>query len=650
MAIVKMSKFTLFAFKSQKEALLDKFHKFENVQFVNLQENAEEEFNFLMKDSQKEELSDIEGDLAKVKFILDMLELYVEKEKGIKALIKGKKSLTYSELNEIGSKASWKYIYEALKEKDEELASLKNEVSKIHSEKEMLTPWNKLDCAFGDLKALNSVAYYLGTLPKAFKDTFRESLDREIPYSYIEVLSEIKDEINVLIIVHKDYAKITQDILKSYSFSKANINYEEMPSQILSGFEERIKELSLREAQVKEEIKSYGKDLEELQTVYEYLTNRAMKCEACENFLKTEHIIALRGWLPTNLVEEFKSVITSVTSEDVYMEFEEAELEDEEVPILLKNNKVVKAFESITKMYSLPKYNEVDPTPLLTPFYLVFFGMMLADAGYGLVMFIASVLALKYFNLEESQRDFVNFFKYLSIPTIIVGVIYGGYFGDAIKLPALINPSNDVMKVLIGAMLLGLIQLYVGLGIKAYMIIKAGRYLDAVYDVLSWYLALTGGLLLLVGGPIGLSASTINIAKYVMFAGMAMIVLTQGRENKSVGAKLGAGLYALYGISGYVGDLVSYSRLMALGLAGGFIGGAFNLMIGLLGNGPAKWIFGTLIFLGGHVFNLLLSALGAYVHTCRLQYVEYFGKFYEGGGNPFTPFKSKNKYINIKEK
>lgn len=649
MAIVKMSKFTLFAFKSQKEALLDKFHKFENVQFVNLQENAEEEFNFLMKDSQKEELSDIEGDLAKVKFTLDMLDLYIEKEKGIKALMKGKKSLTYAELNEIGSKATWKDIYEALKEKDEELASLKNEASKIHSEVELLTPWNKLDCAFGGLKALNSVAYYLGTLPKAFKDTFRESLDREIPYSYIEVLSEIRDEINVLIIVHKDYAKVAQDILKSYSFSKANINYEQMPYEILNGFGERIKELSLREGQIKEEIKSYGKDLEELQTVYEYLTNRAMKCDACENFLKTEHIIALRGWLPTNLVEEFKGVITSVTSEEVYMEFEEAELEDEKVPILLKNNKVVKAFESITKMYSLPKYNEVDPTPLLTPFYLVFFGMMLADAGYGVVMFIASVLALKYLNLEESQRDFINFFKYLSIPTFIVGVLYGSYFGAAI-IPGLINPGNDVIKVLIGSMALGLIHLYVGLGIKAYMIIKNGSIIDAVYDVLSWYLALTGGLLLLAGGSIGLSPLAINISKYVMFLGMAIIVLTQGRSNKNVGARLGAGLYALYGISGYVGDLVSYSRLMALGLAGGFIGGAFNLMISLLGNGPAKWIFGTLIFVGGHVFNLLLSALGAYVHTCRLQYVEYFGKFYEGGGNPFTPFKSKNKYINIKEK
>ena len=649
MAIVKMSKFTLFAFESQKEALLDKFHKFENVQFVNLQENAEEEFNFLMKDSQKEELSEIEGDLAKVKFTLDMLEQYVEKEKGIKALMKGKKSFTYAELNEIGSKASWKDVYEALKEKDEELASLKNEVSKIHSEVELLTPWNKLDCAFGDLKALSSVAYYLGTLPKAFKDNFRESLDREIPYSYIEILSEVKDEINVLIVVHKDYAKVTQDILKSYSFSKANVNYEGIPYEILKGFGERLKELSLREAQTKEEIKSYGKDLEALQIVYEYLANRAMKCEASENFLKTEHIIALRGWLPTNLVEEFKTVITSVTSEDVYMEFEEAELEDGEVPILLKNNKVAKAFESITKMYSLPKYNEVDPTPLLTPFYLVFFGMMLADAGYGVVMFIASVLALKYLNLEESQRDFINFFKYLSIPTFIVGVLYGGYFGDAIKIPGLINPGNDVIKVLIGSMALGLIHLYVGLGIKAYMIIKNGSILDAVYDVLSWYLALTGGLLLLAGGAIGLSPLAISISKYVMFAGMAMIVLTQGRANKNVGARLGAGLYALYGISGYVGDLVSYSRLMALGLAGGFIGGAFNLMIGLLGNGPVKWIFGTLIFVAGHVFNLLLSALGAYVHTCRLQYVEYFGKFYEGGGKPFTPFKSRNKYINIKE-
>lgn len=167
------------------------------------------------------------------------------------------------------------------------------------------------------------------------------------------------------------------------------------------------------------------------------------------------------------------------------------------------------------------------------------------------------------------------------------------------------------------------------------MLIRNKRYKDAFYDVGLWYITLTTAIIIVAanfGNITALNPYT-NPCKYIMYAGMVGLVLTQGRENKTIGAKLGAGLYGLYGITSYVGDIVSYSRLMALGLATGFIGGAFNLMISLLGNGVKAWVFGTLIFVIGHVFNLLINALGAYVHTCRLQYVEYFGKFYEGEEN-----------------
>ncbi len=648
MAIVKMSKFTLFTFESQKEALLDKLHRFGNVQFINLQEDAEEDFDFLMKDSKDQEISELEGELAKIKFSLDMLNGYVEKEKAIKALIKGKPNLTYSGLSEIALKAEWENTYASLKAMDNTLNNMKNDISKLHSEVESLEPWINLDCAFSDLKELNSSICIIGTLPKNFKDSFREKFDSEIPYSYVEILSEVKDEINMLVVVHKEYEEAAMEILKSYSFSKANLNYSGRPKDIIVDYNQKMQNIKSEEEKIKQKIKEFGASMEELSIVYEYMDNKLMKAKACENFLKTEHIVAIEGWVPTELVKEMEGLLESVSKDQFYVEFEDAELDDAKVPIMLKNNKLVKAFESITQMYSLPKYSEVDPTPLLTPFYLAFFGMMLADLGYGIVMFIVTALALKFFNLDESQKNFARFFLYLSIPTAIVGAIYGGFFGDAIKIPALINPSQDVITILIASMIMGLVQLYFGLGIKAYMLIRDKKYLDALYDVGSWYAALTGGLLLLAKGMLNLSPTAVSVSKYVMIAGMVLIVITQGRENKSVGARLGAGLYALYGISGYVGDLVSYSRLMALGLAGGFIGSAFNLMIGLLGNGPAKWIFGTLIFLVGHIFNLLLSALGAYVHTCRLQYVEYFGKFYEGGGLPFTPFKSKNKYVNIK--
>ena len=299
-------------------------------------------------------------------------------------------------------------------------------------------------------------------------------------------------------------------------------------------------------------------------------------------------------------------------------------------------------------MYSYPRYDEVDPTPLLVPFYLIFFGMMVADTGYGLVMLIASICANKFLKLGQKNKDFAKFFYYLSFPTIGFGLIYGSFFGDAIKIPGLIDPQRDVNTILAISIALGVIQIFFGLGIKAYVLIRSNRKLDAFFDVGSWMITLASVGLLVGTSMLGLPQYFEYVAVGGFAVGSLLIVLTGGRAEKTKGAKIGQGLYALYGITGYVGDLVSYTRLMALGLAGGSIAGALNLLIGEL-PGVAAIIFGPIIFVLAHVFNLLLSLLGAYVHTARLQYVEYFAKFYDGGGKPFRPFKASEEYMNIKK-
>ena len=648
MAIVKMSKFTLFAFESQKEALLDSLHRFENVQFVNLQERAEEHLQSLVKDSENEKISYLEGEQAKVKFALELLLKYTEKEGTIKSLVKGKSILNYEELESLAKKSNYKENYEKLKEKDNELLQMKNEKSKINSEIEVLAPWISLDATFKELRALKSSTFLMGSLPKAFKATFREKLEREIPYSYLEVISEVKGEIYVILLTHKDYENAAKEILKLHSFNAINLKYDGIPSQLVQAFNERLEEISKDEERINAEIKQDCKYLEDFKIVYEYLSNKHIKASACRNFLKTDSVIAIEGWVPTEFSEHLENTIKSITKEDLYLEMEEATSEHEDVPILLKNNALVEPFELITSMYSLPKYSEIDPTPLLTPFYMAFFGMMLADIGYGIVLFIASALALKKFNLDEGQRRFVKFFFWLSIPTAVAGFIYGSFFGDLIKFKSLLNPAEDLMTILVISVVMGAIHIYFGLGVRGYMLIRDGKPKDAIYDVLTWYCALTGAFVLLGGAKIGLSPDVINIGKWVMIVGMVGLVLTQGRQNKSIGAKLGAGLYGLYGISSYIGDLVSYSRLMAIGLAGGFIAAAFNMLIRMIPS-PFNIIFGVFIFVFAQIFNLLLSALGAFVHSARLQYVEYFSKFYEGGGKAFKVFKSRNQYIYVKK-
>ncbi|MBZ9608604.1 V-type ATP synthase subunit I [Clostridium estertheticum] len=649
MAIVKMSKFTLFAFESQKEALLDNFHKFENIQFVNLQESAEEDLQSLVKDSENEEVSHLEGEQAKVKFALDLLMKHSEKEGALKSLIKGKSSLDYEELETLAKKSNYKENYQKLKDRDNNLIQMKSEKAKINSEIGSLTPWISLDASFKDLKSLNSSIFLMGSLPKAFKDAFREEFESKIPCSYLEVISDGKNAINVIALVYKEYEDKASEILKHYSFNTTNLKYDGISAEIVREFNKRLDEISKQEEKINAEIKNDCQYLEDFKIVYEYLSNKHIKASACKNFLKTENTVAIEGWVPTESAKDLENLIKSTTKEEFYLEIEKAVKEDDRVPILLKNSAVVEPFELIVSMYSLPKYSEIDPTPVMAPFYMVFFGMMLADLGYGLVMFIACAIALKKFNLEEGQKKFAKFFLLLSIPTALAGVVYGGFFGDIIPFistHSLINPGEDIMLLLIISIVIGAIQIYFGLGVKGYMLIRDGKPMDAIYDVVTWYAALTGAFLLLGGAQIGLSPAVVNIGKWVMIVGMVALVLTQGRQNKGIGAKLGGGLYGLYGISSYIGDLVSYSRIMALGLAGGFIASAFNMLIKMMPT-PFNIIIGIFIFVFAQTFNLLLSSLSAFVHSARLQYVEYFSKFYEGGGKAFKVFKSKNQYINV---
>lgn len=656
MAIVKMNKFTLLTFESQKETLLKNLQKFEEVEFINLGDKELEVYKGLLNDSESLKVSELQGDLAKVNFSINYLNKYKEKVSVIKQLKEGKKTLSCNELETKVKDILWVDTYDFLKDKEARILALKNKKSKISSEIEVIRPWLNFDAQFSDLKKFNWCSSFIGSIPRNLQSEFLEKFNNEVPESYVEFIEEVKDEITLIILVHKDLSEKAMDILKDFAFAKANIEYDGNPKEIRKSFKEEIEQLNLEEQEIEEAIASKAELLFELELVYEHITNEIIKHEASENFLKTSNVTVIEGWVPREQTEKLQGVLKEILGESFYFEMEEAEtadVEEEEIPIKLKNNPVAENFESITEMYSLPHYSEIDPTPLLTPFYLLFFGMMVADAGYALVMFVGSMLALKLFNLDESKKKFVKFFLYLSIPTALVGMVYGSYFGDALSgfgVKGLIDPGNDVITILISAMLFGLIQLFVGLGIKGYMFIREGKYLDAIYDTCSWYAAIIGGIILFANFQMGgLPSGLVTFGKWLMIIGMVAIVLTQGRESKSIGGKLGGGLYSLYGITGYVGDLVSYSRLMALGLSGGSIAGAFNVMIGYLPSGIAQIVGGALLFVGAHVFNLLLGGLGAYVHTCRLEYVEYFSKFYVGGGRAFKPFKFKNEYINIKD-
>ncbi|MEG0354988.1 MAG: V-type ATPase 116kDa subunit family protein, partial [Lachnospiraceae bacterium] len=374
-------------------------------------------------------------------------------------------------------------------------------------------------------------------------------------------------------------------------------------------------------------------------------------------------------YVPAQKVPQIEEKLTS--RYDLVVDVEGLK-EDEESPILLQNGTFSGSVEGVIESYGLPIQSEIDPSKIVSFFYVFFFGLMLSDAAYGIIVFIACLVVLKKFpRMAEGMNKTLHMFMYCGLSTLVWGILFGGFFGDAVQVvsrvffgheiivPALwFIPLNDPMKLLLYSMLFGTIHLFVGLGIKGYMCIRDKKYVDFVCDVVFWYALLIGLILILIPSDIFASIAGMKMAfppaltmlsKVLAIGGAAGILLMSGRSSKNPGLRIALGAYDLYNITGWLSDVLSYSRLLALGLATGVIASVINQMGSMVGNNIFGVIVFIIVFIAGHLFNMAINLLGAYVHTNRLQFVEFFGKFYEGGGRAFHPFTTNTKYVDIKE-
>lgn len=648
MAIVKMSNFNLFAFDSNRDDLLHELQKFEYVHFVDLDEDQDLKEEGLKKVTVPESIVEVDEQVSRIRHSIDILLKYHSGETGLKAMLEGKPNFTFKELEEKASNIDYLPVYEELKELSSKADKFEEEEKQLNALKEELKHWVKLEYPIKDLRTFEQSKVFVGTLPKKLEDKLKGDLV-DLEYTYIETISEDEEYVYLFALTSKDESDKLYEILRSSSFSVVDLVGEGTPKEEINSIDKKLGQLAEEKKKVENSIVALLKHLPDLEIVYEYLMNKKLRLSASENFLATDKVNLIKGYIPTDMENDFKKAVERSQPQAYYLEMEEADREDPNVPVLLKNSKFTEVFESLTNMYAVPRYNEVDPTPLFAPFYLVFFGMMVADIGYGLLMLLATSFVLKKGNLEDSKRKFIKFFFYLSFSVIAWGALYGSFLGDLLPIKGLVDPAEQYQGIMIVAIFFGLIHLFFGIGINGYMHIRDKRYLDAFADAGVWYMALGGGIILILAMFVPMSDAVKTIAKVVMIAGFAGIVLTGGRDAKSVGAKIGAGIYELYGISGYIGDFVSYSRLMALGLSGAFIAGAVNMIAGMLfESGIFGVVFGVVVIIFGQFLNIFLSLLGAYVHSARLIYVEFFGKFYDGGGKRFNLFRSKPEFINLK--
>lgn len=645
-----MFKFNLFALQSSKKALIDEFQKIEGVQFMNFNDESAEKFEFLKADDPSEEMSGLTDKITDVNFALKLVSEYAPKVKGLQALKEGKKSFTYDELEKSYKKLDYEKHIAVLKDLQKKLNLLGNEKNKLLGDIEALVPWLDLDVGYKDINQIEKCSIEIGTLPLKNLEKFEKVLNEHGENIYFEKVSEESNEVRIFVIASNDAKSQLEEALISNAFNKVNAKFEEKPAVEIKNLRDRVKSIEEETTAIESEIAGFAELIEDLHIAYEYLSAEMNEVKSYANFSKTDKIVMMEGWVSEDSFDGFKKIVDGVCGEYYHLETKEAD-EEENIPIKLKGNKFTEAFQGITEMYSMPSYKEVDPTPIFSMFYVIFFGMMLSDAAYGLIITFGTIFAIKKFNLNSATEKFLRLFTYLGISTTIWGIIYGGFFGDLLGKylgmsyfqKPILNPQESIMTVMIMSVAFGIVHVYIGLGVKAYILIRDGKVFDAICDVFTWYAAVSGLILWLAGPMVGING---NIGMILAIIGLVGLLLTQGREAKSLGGKIGGGVYGLYGITSYVGDLVSYSRLMALGLATGFISNAFNLMINLFPT-PVKFTLGIVLFAGLHAFNLGINALGAYVHTSRLQYLEFFNKFYEGGGKKFNPLKAESKYLEV---
>ena len=636
MAIVKMKKFKLFALEKDRKSLLKELQKFSYVHFVKTKEEDES----LKEIELNQDMTTIKEKSQKVKWMLNYFSKLFPKETKKEIDESSIKETLFVLVEQQASKYDFSNDYENLANISREIDSNKEEIANLETYRKELSKWLNIKESLGNLKAFKTAKFFLGTVAKKNFEPLKDKL-RNFEHTYIEEISDESSQINIMLLTSNTEEKELKNELKTYSFTEINFDFDTSFTEEYEKTKSREEKLKKANEKLKEKVEKLLKLIPKLLIQKEYLDNALMRETVVSNFKATDTVNVIEGYIPLDMEEEFKKIVNKNSNKSNYLEITEVDKDDEEVPILLKNSGITGLFASITQMYALPRYNEIDPTAILSIFYWIFFGMMVADFAYGLILFILSGLALMIGKFDENKKKFLKFFFALSFSTMIWGLLYGSAFGDLIKLPTqVLDSSKDFMSIFILSIIFGAIHLVIALGIKAYILIKNGHFMDVIYDVFLWYLTLTSLIILLLAGRFGLSEFTKNIFIACAVIGMLGIVVFGARDAKTLVGRIGGGLYSLYGITSYIGDFVSYLRLMALGLAGGFIASAINIIVKMLvSKGILGIILGVVVFTLGQSFNIFLSFLSSYVHTSRLTYVEFFSKFYEGGGKAFKKFR-----------
>ncbi len=530
------------------------------------------------------------------------------------------------------------------------LADLKSRISREEFVGASLQPWLGLDTPLELEETGRAVVEYL--IFPAAADLTR--LEEELTEAGLGVVlspqQADRDQKYAAAVLYKEDKTPVWDMIRAHGGVRHHFDrLQGTPAENAALCHTRIEGYKAEIEKANEQLKALADCSADIKLAYDVVRMKLDCAKSRGRLLSTDRTFVLTAWVPADNRQKVESYLET---SGCYYSFNQPE-RTEDFPVLLKNSKLAEPFEVITELYALPAPRSIDPGGVMAIFYFVFFGIMLSDAGYGMLLFFGGLFALRKMDLPPFGKKFMKLITLGGLSTIFWGAVYGSWFGNAIpqlaevffgktvEMPFLLDPMNDPVTVLILSFALGVVHIFAAMALNARLMIQRGRVWDAVFDVGFWYVTLIGLLLLFAPGVWA------EIGKYMAIAGAIGLVLTQGRDKNNIIQKLLSGILSLYGISGYLSDVLSYSRILALGLATGVIGNVVNIMGTLPGGNLVGLIVFVLVFIFGHALNLAINALGAYVHASRLQYVEFFGKFFEGGGRPFAPLRANTKFVYV---
>lgn len=586
-------------------------------------------------------LVDAKGAIADVTTALNAIRKYAAVKDG---LFIQRRPIKESEFLSSDSAEQAKATCEKINGLVTKLAGLQSEKGRLTARAAALTPWKELDFPLETPDTANAV-FRLGVCPAATDvGALRAELSGGEMAAELYPAGADKTQQYLLLVCHRVDEEAAMEILRRAGFSVVTFpDCTGTPAENLEKIGKSVAENETEQERVTEALSACGGARDALRIYADRLNAEAAEDADAQRLLTDGTIVFFEGWVPADAEEKLASLLEK--RDCAWETADPGEEEYPNVPVQLKNNWLTKPLNLVTDMYSLPAYGSLDPNPLMAPFFILFYGIMMADMGYGFLMILASVVVLKKYRPKGTMEHFFGLMGLCGISTFIMGVITGGFFGDFLTqlmgilnpgttfvLPALFTPLNDTLMILIGAMCLGVVQIISGMAISFYKKLKRGQIMDAVWEEVTWWVVFAG-----------LALAILGVSNLLLIIGGVMVLVGSGWNAKGFG-KVTAVFGSVYNhVTGYFGDILSYSRLMALMLAGSVIAQVFNTLGAIPGNVVVFFIISML----GNALNFALNLLSCYVHDLRLQCLEYFNKFYEDGGRRFRPLEIQTKYVDI---